>query len=188
MNDLSLFCKEFGFSNLLSPFTDFVSAHSVADSKAWHSISDLEAKNRQQDGKRRLLQNEFIDMREVNKAQMQDIAAIREGRSHEATEFSCLAGKNISLAEASRLQQQEIVALGCAQAKSDKEMRELRAQLAQEQTNQAMKLESMKRDIAELREAQRREIGALRCEFTKWDRGLREKLAIANEAREALRQ
>jgi hypothetical protein len=46
----------------------------------------------------------------------------------------------------------------------------------------------MKREIVELREAQKREIAALRGEFTERDNDLREKLAIVEEAHEALRQ
>jgi hypothetical protein len=49
MNDLFLLCEEFGFASLLSQVTDFISTHSVAHSKARQSISDLEAKNGQQD-------------------------------------------------------------------------------------------------------------------------------------------
>jgi uncharacterized coiled-coil protein SlyX len=130
MQDLFLLCKEFGFVGLHSQVTDFISAHSVADSETRKRISDLEAKNRQQDRKLCLLQKEVVDLREANKAQKQDIAEIGEGRSHEAAELSCLEGENASL--------------GCAQAKSDKEIEELRAQFAQEQTNQAREREAMK--------------------------------------------
>jgi hypothetical protein len=91
-----------------------------------------------------------------------------------------LAGKmwTIDAAELSRLGG-ENAPLGCAQAKSDKEMGELRAQFAQEQTNQARE-----QAMAELREAQKREIAALRGEFMEQLSDLREQLAIVKEAQE----
>jgi hypothetical protein len=106
-------------------------------------------------------------LRDANKAQLQDIAEMREGRSREVAELSRLGG---------------------AQAKSDKEMGEIRAQLAQEQMNDLREWEAMKREMTELREAQKREIAALRGEFTEGDSGLREKLAIVKEAQKILRQ
>jgi hypothetical protein len=114
MQDLFLLCNEFGFSGVLSQVTDFISAHSVADSEARKRISDLEANN----GKLCFLQKEVVDLREANKAQVQDIAKLREERSHEAAELLRLGGENVSLR--------------CAQAKSDKEIGELCAQFAQE--------------------------------------------------------
>jgi hypothetical protein len=61
---------------------------------------------------------------------MQDIAEIRDKRSHEARELSCLRDETASLAEASTVQKQELGALGCAQSKLDKEIDEFRAQFA----------------------------------------------------------
>jgi hypothetical protein len=184
MHDLLSLCHEFGFSGLLSQVTDLISAHSVADFEARKRISDLEAKNRQQDRKLCLLQKEVIDLREARKAQMQDIAEIREGRSREAAELSRLGRENVSLTQAGKVQKQEISALGCTQAKSDKEMGELRAQFAQEQTNQAREREAVKQEMAELQEAQTREIAALRSEFREQLSGLREQLGIVKEAQE----
>jgi hypothetical protein len=87
-----------------------------------------------------------------------------------------LAGKTwtIDAAELSRLGC-ENAPLGCAQAKSDKEMGELRAQFAQEQMKQAM---------AELLEALKREIAALRGEFMEQLSDLREQLAIVKDVKE----
>jgi predicted RNase H-like nuclease (RuvC/YqgF family) len=167
MQDLFLLSEEFGFSGLLSQVTDFISAHSVADSEAWKRISDLEAKNRQQDRELCLLQKEVVDLRG---AQMQNIAEIREGRSREAAESS-------RLAELSHLAG-ENASLGCAQEKSDKEIGELCAQFAQEQTNHVRERESMKLEMVELREAQKPEIAAVRDEATEWGRVLCEQLAI----------
>jgi hypothetical protein len=70
MQDLFLLCNEFGFSGLHSQVTDFISAHSVADSEARKRLSDLEAKNRQQDRKLCFLQKEVVDLQEANKVQM----------------------------------------------------------------------------------------------------------------------
>jgi hypothetical protein len=169
MQDLFLLCEEFGFSGLHSQVTDFISAHSVADSEARKRIGDLEVNNR----KLCLLQKEIIDLREANKAQMQDIAEIQKGRSHETAELSRLGEENASLR--------------CAQTKSDKEMGEFRAQFAQEQTNHAREREAMKREIAELREAQKREIAALRGEFMEQLSGLREQPGNVNEAQERVK-
>jgi hypothetical protein len=141
------------------------------DSEARTRISDLEAKNRQHDREICLLQKEVVDLRG---AQMQDIAEIREGRSLEAAELSRLAGENASL--------------GCAQEKLDKEIGELRAQFAQEQTNHVRERESMKLEMVELQEAQKREIAAVHDEVTEWGRVLREQLTIVKSAQEVLRQ
>jgi hypothetical protein len=100
-----------------------------------------------------LLEKVVLALQEANKAQMQDIAEIREGRSREATGMSRLAGENASLAPASKVQKQEICALEWAQVKSDKELLELRTQLAQELANHVRERERMKRKMAELREA-----------------------------------
>jgi hypothetical protein len=53
-----------------------MSAHSVVDDEARKRVSDLEEKNRQQNRKHCLLQKEAIDLRETNKAQNEDIAAL----------------------------------------------------------------------------------------------------------------
>jgi hypothetical protein len=49
MQDLFLLCEEFGLVGLHSQIPEFISAHSVADSEARKHISDLDAKNRQQE-------------------------------------------------------------------------------------------------------------------------------------------
>jgi hypothetical protein len=60
---------------------------------------------------------------------------------------------------------EEIGALGRAQAKSDKEKSELRAQFAREQANHAKKQEAMKRKIAALR----RQLGEEAAARGSWD-------------------
>jgi hypothetical protein len=85
-------------------------------------VSDLEAKNRQQDRKLCLLQKEVVDLREANEMQLQDIAEIREERFREAAELSRLAGELASFPQANRVQKQELGTLRCAQAKFENEM------------------------------------------------------------------
>jgi hypothetical protein len=216
VNDLFLLCEEFGFASLFSQVSDFISAHSVVDSEAPKGATDIIEENLQikealcplqevllgvqnanlhlargNESLQRslwLLHKEVVDLRAANKVQMEDIAEIREERSREAAELSRLGGKIASLAQASRFQKQEIVALGCAQAKSNTEMCELRAQFVQELMNHVREREAMKREMAELREAQKREIAALRGEIMERDGGLGEQLAIVQKVQKALRQ
>jgi hypothetical protein len=158
------------------------------DSEARTRISDLEAKNWQENRKLCSPQKEVLDLHEANKGQMQDIAEIREGRSREAAELLRLAGENATFPQASRVQKQEIDALRCAQAKFNKEMGELRPQLVQALTNHAKEWEALKQEMAELREAQKREIAALCGEFTERDSSMHKELVIVKEAQQSLRQ
>jgi hypothetical protein len=167
MNELFLLGQEFGFANLLSQVTSFISEHSVVDSEAPKGATDITEENLQVKGalcplqkalsgvqntnfqlargneslqqSLSLLQKEVLDLREANKVQMRDIAEMREGRAREAAELSRLAGEIASQAQTSRLQKEENDGLGRSQAKSDKEMSEFRAQFGREQ--EAMKLE-----------------------------------------------
>jgi septal ring factor EnvC (AmiA/AmiB activator) len=123
-------------------------------------------------------------MREANKVQMQDIAEIREGRAREAAELSHLAGEIASLAQASRLQQQEIVdlretnkvqkeeigALGRTEAKSNKEMSELRAQFGREQEATTREIAALGRRLGEEAAARGKfaqELESLKAQFAK---------------------
>jgi hypothetical protein len=76
MNDLLLRGEEFGFASLLSQVPTFISAHSVVDGEVRKWVSDLEEKNGQQDREHCLLQKEAVELREANKAQKEEIAAL----------------------------------------------------------------------------------------------------------------
>jgi hypothetical protein len=107
---------------------------------------------------------------------MQAIAEIRKGRAREAAELSHLAGEIASLAQANRVQKEEIVALGRAQAKSDKEVSELRGQFAREQEATKREIAALGRQLGEeaaAREKFAQELESLKTQFAKeqtnWD-------------------
>jgi hypothetical protein len=57
----------------------------------------------------------------------------------------------VDLLETNKAQKKEIATLGRAQARSDKEMSELRVQFAREQANEVKEQEAMKGQIVALR-------------------------------------
>jgi hypothetical protein len=116
MNDLLLFCGEFGLASLLCQVTTFISAHSVVGGELRNRVSDLEEKNRQQNRKHWLLQKGVVELRETNKAEKEEIATIGRVQAKSDKEKSELraqfAREQANDAKEHKMMKREIAALG----------------------------------------------------------------------------
>jgi hypothetical protein len=100
-----------------------------------------------------------------------------EAKNRQQTRKYCLLQKEaVDLREANKAQKEEILSLGRAQAKSDKEMSELRAQFAREQGATKREIAALGRQLGEEAAARGKfaqELGSLKSQFAeerrKWD-------------------